>query len=190
MKRQRHFLAALAASTILAAPVWAASGGHGAEHGIPWATLLFSTINICIFLFLMSRTLVPFLRRTAQERHDRIVAELGEAAAVRAEAQQIKEEWERRLAALGGTLEKMRADAEADAKRERDRILAGAEVAATRIRRDAQQAADAELRLLRVQLRDELTQQAIRLAEDTVRREWNAADQQRFVGEFLQQVQP
>jgi len=177
-------------TAVLAAPALAASGGHGEAHGIPWATLLFSTINICIFLVLMSRTLVPALRRAAQERHDRIVADLGEAAAVRAEAQALKEEWERRLAALDGTLEQMRADAAVDAKRERERILHNAELSAARILRDAQQTADAELRQLRAQLRAELTAQAIRLAEETVRREWNAADQERFVGEFLQQVQP
>ncbi len=183
-------LLSIAALALAATPVWAAGGGHGEHHGVPWATLFFSTVNIVIFLVLMSRTLVPALRRMAQERHDRIVAELGEAAAVRAEAQALKEEWERRLAALDGTLAQMRTDAEADAKRERDRILAAAEATAARIRRDAQQAAESELRQLKAQLRGELTQQAIRLAENTVRAQWTPADQQRFVGEFLQQVQP
>jgi F-type H+-transporting ATPase subunit b len=83
----------------------------------------------------------------------------------------------------------MRAQAREDAERERDRILAAARTAAEAIRKDAERVAAYEVRRTQQLLRAELVRQAVRLAEDAARSQWSAADQQRFIADFLKQVE-
>jgi len=172
---------------VTAATAHAAGGGH--HEGIPWLTLLFSTINVIIFIFVMRRFALPVVQEFVKERHARILGDLSAADDARTDALRIKAEWEQRLAHLEESIAGMREQAKQDAQRERDRILADARKTAERIQRDAEQSAAAELRQLRATLRVELTRQAMQLAEKNVRERWTDADQQRFVADFLEQVQ-
>jgi len=184
MRLAASVLIALALS--LTASTAFAAAGH--DEGFPFATLLFSTINVILFVLLLRRVALPAIRNWAQERHDRILRDLEAAADARAAADKLKAEWEARIAGLDAMIEGMRAQAKRDAEIERDRILVDAQRTAERIQRDAEQAATAELRELQAQLRSELTSRAIQLAQDTVRREWTDADQTRFVADFVKQV--
>ena len=183
-------LAVALLALLVAASAHAAGGGGHHDEGIPWLTLLFSTINVVLFILVLRRYAWPIVRNWVQERHDRIVRDLNAADEARAEALKIKAEWEKRLADLEGSIEKMREQARQDAERERERILEEARRTAARLERDAEQAAAAEIRQLRAQLRAELTASAIRLAEQSARAQWTEADQERFVADFLEQVQP
>ena len=169
-------LARILAIVAVASPALAAGGGH--HDGIPWLTLGFSTFNVILFLLVMRRFALPVVRDFVRDRHARILRDLNAADEARTEALRLKAEWEQRLAHLE------------DAERERARILADAQRTAERIQRDAEQAAAAELRQIRAELRAELARQAMQQAEKTVRERWTDADQQRFVADFLKQVQP
>jgi len=167
----------------------ASEEAHGHEaHGIPWGSLLFSAINLAIFLWVLGRFVMPAVRGWVAQRRDDVLNELKAAAAAKEEALRLKAEWEARLAALEGTMAEMRAEAQRDAERERERILAAARAAADTIRKDAERAAAYEIRRTQQQLRAELVHQAVRLAEDATRAQWTAADQQRFIADFLKQV--
>jgi len=170
-----------------AATAHAAAGGHH-DEGIPWLTLLFSTINLVLFVLLLRRFAMPSVRAWVQDRHDRILRDLTVADEARAAATRLKAEWEQRLADLEGQVATMHENARQDAERERDRILAEAQKTAQRIMRDAEQSAAAEIRQLRVALRAELAIHAVKLAEESARQQWTSDDQQRFVTDFLQQV--
>ena len=173
-------LARILAVVAIASPALAAGGGH--HEGIPWLTLGFSTFNVILSL--------PVVRDFVRDRHARILRDLNAADEARAEALRLKAEWEQRLAHLEESIAGMRDQARQDAERERERILADARRTAERIQRDAEQAAAAELRQIRAELRVELARQAMQQAEKTVRERWTDADQQRFVADFLKQVQP
>ena len=162
--------------------------GHGEHHGIPWSSLLFSAINLAIFIWVLARFAMPAVRQFVQDRRTRVVNDLAEAAAAKAGAERLRAEWETRLADLERTTAELRAQARQDAERERERILAAARAAADTIRKDAERAAAYEVRRTQQQLRAELVRQAIRLAEDATRAQWTAADQRRFVADFLKQV--
>ena len=85
----------------------------------------------------------------------------------------------------------MRAQARQDAERERERILAAARKTAETIRRDAERAAAYEVRRTQELLRAELVRQALRARRRRKpARSWTAADQERFIADFLKQVQP
>ena len=179
-----------AAAFALQAPLALASEpSHGHEPGvIPWSSLLFSAINLAIFVWLLARFVMPAVRQWVRDRRDLVVNDLRDAAAATVEAERLKAEWEARLAALQDTTAELRAQAQRDAERERERILAAARAAADAIRKDAERAAAYELRRTQAQLRAELVRQAISLAEEATRAQWTAADQQRFITDFLKQV--
>ena len=185
----RRLPTAMLIVTALARVALASEETHHHEAGIPWGTLALSTINLLIFLWVLGRFVMPTVRNWVRERRVRIVNELDDAARLKAEALQLKTEWEGRLAHLEQTIGEMRTQARQDAERERERILAAAQKTAETIRRDAERAAAYEVRRTQEQLRAELVRQALRAAEEQARSHWNAADQERFVAEFLKQVQ-
>jgi F-type H+-transporting ATPase subunit b len=187
----RRAVIAVSAMAILSTPAaWAAEEG-AAHHGggFEISPLLFSTINLFIFLWVLARFVLPPIRTWVAERRTRVMRELEEAAAAKAEAVKLRTEWEQRLAAFTKTVEDMRIQARRDAEQDRDRILEAARKTAETIRRDAERAAAYEIRRTQQLLRAELVRQAVRLAEETTRAQWSAVDQQRFVAEFLKQVQ-
>lgn len=166
-------------------------GGHDEHHaaGIPWLTLAFTTFNFLLFSFLIARYVAPTVRSWVRERHERIVRDLEAAATAKAEALKLRDEWQARIGQLGSTIEDMRAQARADAERERERILAAAQKAAEAILRDAERTATYQLRRTEEELRAELAKAALQQAEAQVRAKWTAEDQMRFVADFLSQVQ-
>jgi F-type H+-transporting ATPase subunit b len=167
----------------------ASEEAHGHEAGgIPWGSLLFSAINLAIFIWVLARFVMPAVRQWVHQRRDQIVNDLADAAAAKAAAERLRAEWEARLADLERTTAELRAQAQQDAERERERILAAARAAADAIRKDAERAAAYEIRRTQQQLRAELVRQAVSLAEDATRAQWTAADQQRFIADFLKQV--
>jgi F-type H+-transporting ATPase subunit b len=139
-------------------------------------------------LFILGRYAGPPIRQWVRDRRNRIVAELEEAAAARGEALRLKAEWEGKVAKLDETTKQMREQARQDTERERERILADAHRVAETIQRDAERTIAAELRRMHTELRAEVVRDAVKLAEAEVRKEWSAADQRRFVSDFVKQV--
>ena len=173
-------------------PAWAAEEAeHVAEHeaqGIPWSSLIFSTINFAIFIGVLARFVWPPVKSWLRERHDKVVAELEAAAAAKAEAEQMQAQWRQRLAQLESEIAALREQARKDIDIERERILAAANKTADTIRRDAERAAAAEVRRAQQELRQLLVKEAVRFAAESAKKGWNAEDQQRSIEEFLRQV--
>ena len=161
---------------------------HGAT-GIPWTKLIFSTINLAIFLFIVARMIGKAnLPEWFAARRRRIADALAEAERARHEAEALRAEWQRRLDSLGAELEAMLAQARVDIAAERDQILAAARKSAEAIHRDAQRTAESEIRSAQEALRAEVAAQALAIAERLAPQRLTPADQQRFVTEFVAEV--
>lgn len=187
--RRASWLAIVCLFTFAATAALGVEDAHGHGHGgIPWAKLLFSSVNLGIFVAILARFVFPQVRCWVRDRRERVVKELEEAAAAKTEAERLRAEWEKRLEQFEREAEEMREQMKRDAQRERERIVAEAERTADGIRRDAERAAAYELRRAEEQLRARLVDQAIGLAEQEARERWTAADQDRFVADFVQQV--
>jgi len=180
----------LTVACTLLVPIAAAASEEAHAHGGESALtpLLFSTINLAIFVAVLGRYVYPPVRDWVRERRTRVLQALHDAAAAKAEAETLRAQWEARLADVERAVEEMRTQAQQDAERERQRILEAAHRRAEAIRKDAERAAAYEVRRTQQQLRAELVRQAVRMAEEAARAQWSAADQQRFVAEFLKQV--
>jgi len=167
-----------------------AAHGQAHETASPLWPLLFSTINLLIFVWILARYVMPPVREWVHNRRNQVVQALEQAAAAKAEALRLHEEWELRLAQFSRVVEEIQAQARRDAERERAHILETAHKTAEAIRRDAELAAAYELRRTQEQVRADLVRQAVRLAEQAARTQLTADDHQRFVAEFLKQVEP
>jgi F-type H+-transporting ATPase subunit b len=186
---QRHLFAA-AVLLLQPALVFASeAGGHSEHAGMPTPlklTLMF--INLGLFVMLMRSVALPGIRRWIAERRDMVVDALEKAARAKREAETLQAEWKQRLANLDAELEQLRTQARAEIAAEREAILHSARALAENITRDAQRAAEQELRSARDLLRGEVARQAYELAAGQAPQRLTAADQRRFVDEFLQQV--
>ncbi len=183
---RRFLLVAL----LLLAPAALASEEAAGHGGGALAPLFFSSVNLAIFIWILARYAFPAVRDRVRERRSHVLRALEEAARARAEAEALRAQWATRMEQLEPTIEEMRTQARLDAERERERILAAAQKMAESIRRDAERAAAYEVRRTQQALRAELVRQAVLLTEEAARTQWSAADQQRFVAEFLKQVGP
>lgn len=156
--------------------------------GVPWGKILFSLVNFSIFLYILRRGLWPAIRNWMIERRDHVRNALDKADRARREAETLQAEWQRRLDALGAELESMLQQARADIAVERDQILAAARRTAETIQRDAERTAENELRQARELLRAEVAKQALAIATRLAPERLSAADQARFVDEFVSGV--
>jgi F-type H+-transporting ATPase subunit b len=186
MKRVLAFLVTLAPPT---AALAAAVEEHSEARGVPWTKLALSTINLCIFLYIVRRTAWPTLRNWVAERRATIAGSLAQAERAKRDAEALRAEWQRRLDRLGSELESMLQQARADIAIERDQILAGARTTAEAIQRDARRTAASEIRSAQEALRAELAAHALAVAERLAPQQLTPADQQRFVGEFVERIE-
>jgi F-type H+-transporting ATPase subunit b len=173
---------------LLPLAVLASEDAHHGHGGIPWGTLLFNLVNFSLLCWIFARFGLPLIRDYASSRRARIVEELQAASKARAEAEQLKAHWESRLAGLDQEISQIRQQAAADTAREREQILATARRTAETIRNDARRAAAQEVRRAEAELRETVAREATTVAAQLMRERLTAADQERFIREFLGRV--
>ncbi len=167
----------------------ASEAGHGEHTGLSTPVkLAIMTFNLVLFALLLRKTALPGMRRWVGDRRALVVDALEKAARAKRDAEKLQTEWKQRLANLDAELEQLRSQARADIASEREEILRAARSLADNIARDAQRAAEQELRNARDALRSEVAKQAHALATTLAPQRLTAADQRRFLDEFLQQV--
>ncbi|HKA15354.1 MAG TPA: ATP synthase F0 subunit B [Myxococcota bacterium] len=172
----------------LGAVLWiaavAAAPAQAAEEG----GLLFPWINFGLLL----AVLFYFTRKPIQaffgDRRAAIRKELDEAAGLERRAHQRYAQWQRRLVDLERELAEIRAGAQQRAEAERASLLADARAAAERIRADAANAVEHELRRARAHLREEASQLAIELASGILRERVTDQDRDRLIDEFIERI--
>jgi F-type H+-transporting ATPase subunit b len=170
---------------LIALPAGAESEGHGG--GL--RDLLFSALNLVLLL----GVLIYFARKPVadffEDRRKRIQGDLESAKKEGAEAEARYAKWQRRLLDLEGELAEIRETARARAEAERAQILADAAAGAERIKRDALETVDQELRRARAQLRREAADLAVELATERLRSQVSSDDQDRLLDEFVSAIE-
>jgi F-type H+-transporting ATPase subunit b len=181
----------VAAGLIVAWPLLALGAeGHGDDHhGMSTPLkLTVMTINLAIFLFLLRATAWPMMKEWVAARRRSVVEALEKAAIVTREAEALKQQWSDRLASLDREIDEMRAQARTQIEAEREQILEATRKVSEGIRRDAERAAEQELRNAQERLRAEVAAQAYQLACKAAPPLLGTGEQRRFVDEFIEQV--
>jgi F-type H+-transporting ATPase subunit b len=183
---QRLLTAVVPILTVLAPALARAAEEH--EGPPDWRLLGLAMLNSGLLVILLLRfTRKPIndflfarregIRRSLHEAEERLAAAQRELATLRARVQNMDRE-----------AREIRELAQQQAQGERERMAQRASDAVERIRQDAERVSAREIERARQSLREEAAELAVRMADELLRRNLNAADDQRLVNEFVERV--
>lgn len=147
--------------------------------------ILFALINFAIFFGLLIKFAGPKLGVYLRTRHEAVKGQLEEAARLRAEARAKLDDYNQRIAAVDGEVNKLLAEVRADAEAEREMILDQARSQAEAMKKDAQRRIEAEIARARLMLEREVASAAVAAAETILRERTTGDDQARMFGNFV-----
>jgi F-type H+-transporting ATPase subunit b len=175
---------------VFAAAAWAASegGGHGGGLISLDKSLIIQGINFFILLFLLQKLLYKPLLAKMSERTEAIRKSLDEAQKARAEAAKQQQENAERLRAAHAEAAAIRTAALKEAADEQRKLVDAARAEATRLVESARAQMEADIRRAREELRREVSDLAINVAEKLIRKSLDDADHRRIVAEALSQL--
>ncbi len=182
----RRLRPALLAAGLALAPalVWAAEGGGRS----PTYDLVMKFVNF----FILAGVLFYFLRKPVTQgladRRTSIKKELDEALKAKEAAEAKYQEYKAKVANLTAEIRQLQADFKAEGERQRARIVADAEKAAETIRRQAEAAATNEGKRAADELRTEVAELAVRLAEEVLAKAYTPEDQKKAVDLTIQNI--
>lgn len=185
----RGWLACAIVSLLLVLPAVAVAAESGGDHGGGLISidrsLIVQFINFFILLFILQRLLYkPFLAKM-QERTAAIKASLDQAQAARAEAVRQQEENESKLRAAYAEAASIREQALKEAAEESRRHIESAQTQARKLVDDTKAQLDGEIRRARDELRREVSDLAVAVAEKLVHRTLREDDHRRIVTEAI-----
>jgi F-type H+-transporting ATPase subunit b len=145
-------------------------------------------INTAILFWLLGRYGRRPVALALKKRKQTIMTGMEDAARMRKEARLQLKGYEKKLADIDQEIERLQSEMRAAGQAERARILAEAKEKHARMERDARTLVEQELKAAREALLAETVRAAIRSAEERLRRDVTAADQQRLAEEYLANV--
>jgi F-type H+-transporting ATPase subunit b len=150
-----------------------------------WNELIWGTIAFLILLFIMYRTVFPSVNKALADRRANIEGKLEQAERERNEAQELLEQYRRRLRDAEDETQRILDEARANAERVRRDLLARAEADAGRELERARQAIRAERDQAIRQLRNEVGTLAVELATRVVGDSLDRDRQLRLIDEYI-----
>jgi F-type H+-transporting ATPase subunit b len=183
-----------AVTLVVLAPGLAAAASEGGEHGgglINFdSSLIVQIVNFLLLLLILQRLLYRPLMAKMEERTAAIKRSLDEAQAARAEAARQQEENEARFRAAHAEAAAIRAQALKEAGEEQRRLVEAARLESQRLLDGAKAQLDADIRRAREELRREVSDLAIRVSEQLVRRSLRDEDHRRIVDDAIARIGP
>jgi F-type H+-transporting ATPase subunit b len=169
-----------------------AGGEHaGGEHESPTIkglSLVAQFFNFGLLVVILIKFGGRAVNRALEARHQQIKSDLASAAEARAAAQGRFEHQEKRLAALETEIASIVANIKQEAEAEKVRLIALAEDRARRIREESEFIIEQQVKQAEEDLRREIAAAAVALAEQIIRNQMGANDQQRLIDTFVGDV--
>jgi F-type H+-transporting ATPase subunit b len=150
--------------------------------------LALQLLNFGVLLAILIKFGGSAINKALATRHEQLKAEVAAASEARAQAEARLRKQEERLGGLEREIAAMRAGIKAEAEVEKAQLIAAAEDRARRIREETAFVVDQQVKEAQVALRREVADNALRIAEETLRRAVNAEDQRRMVEGFMSEV--
>lgn len=177
-------------AAVFASLAWAAAEGGGQGGGLISLdkSLIIQGINFLILLFLLQKILYKPLLGKMNERTEAIRKSLEEAQQARAEAAKQQQENAERLRAAHAEAAAIRTAALKEAAEEQRKLVEAARAEATRLVESARAQMETDIRRAREELRREVSDLAIAVAEKLTRKSLDDADHRRIVAEAVSQL--
>jgi F-type H+-transporting ATPase subunit b len=171
--------------------VAAKEGGHEEVvpepeiHGWKLAAQLF---NFAALAFILIKFGGPAVSKALTARHQQLKADLAAAAEAKAAAEKRLAVQEKRLSSLEQEIAGIRAGIKHEAEAEKARLIELAEERARRIQEETKFLLDQQVKQAEADLRREAARMAVDMAEQMVKRSFDASDQKRLVDGFVGDV--
>jgi F-type H+-transporting ATPase subunit b len=175
---------------VLAGPVLAASEGEHGGGGLISLdkSLIIQLLNFLILLAILYRLLYKPLLAKLEERSAAIKTSLEAAEAARAAAAKQQEENAERLRAAYAEAQSIRATALKEAADEQRKLVEAAQREARQLVESAKAQTDADIRRAREELRREVSEIAIAVAEKLVRKSLRDEEHRRIVDDAIGRI--
>jgi F-type H+-transporting ATPase subunit b len=161
-------------------------GGHGGGlSGLLWPIVNFAVLAGILYRYGRQPVTEYFATRKAQVRKD-----LVEAAELKSAATAQLAELEKKMQALPGELEALRTRGAAEIAAEEQRIAAAAAAERTRLLEQTRREIELQVRVAKRDLVEHAADLAVQIAGQRIERDITAADQERLVRRYLDQVKP
>ena len=149
---------------------------------------IWEVLNFLILAFLVFKLLKDPAKNFFQGRAEMFREKIAEAEGDSLEAERELKEVEGRFEMLDEEIQRLQQTITEQGERKRDKIISDAQQTAEYMLEKAKIESDMMIREARLKLRREVTDEAVRLAEESIKKEIGREDQERLVDEYLQNL--
>ena len=150
--------------------------------------ILISLINLLIIYRILKKFLFKPVQKVMNERQAQVDRIYGDANQSRAQAEQMKQEYEQRLASAREEADGLVKNAVQSAQKRSDQMVSEASAQASRIKQKADEEIAQQKKKMLQDVRDEISDLAVEIASKVVEREISPRDYDGFVDEFIRNV--
>jgi len=163
-------------------------GGHGESSFDKGKDLIWRIMNFTVLagglIFLLRKPLAQALEARRQGIRD----QLDDLEKQKADAEKQLAEYKARLARLGQEVEKIMAEYIKDGEVAKAKIIEEAKAVAEKLQEQAKKNIEHEFQKARQELKAEMVEQAVTMAEALIKKKIKDKDQERIIGEYLTKV--
>ena len=150
--------------------------------------ILISLINLLIIYRILKKFLFKPVQKVMNERQAQVDRIYGDANQSKAQAEQMKQEYEQRLASAREEADGLVKNAVQTAQKRSDQMVSEASAQASRIKQKADEEIAQQKKKMLQDVRDEISDLAVEIASKVVEREISPRDYDGFVDEFIRNV--
>ncbi len=150
--------------------------------------ILISLINLLIIYRILKKFLFKPVQKVMNERQAQVDRIYGDANQSKAQAEQMKQEYEQKLASAREEADGLVRNAVQTAQKRSDQMVSEASAQASRIKQKADEEIAQQKKKMLQDVRDEISDLAVEIASKVVEREISPRDYDGFVDEFIRNV--
>lgn len=150
--------------------------------------ILISLINLLIIYRILKKFLFKPVQKVMNERQAQVDRIYGDANQSKAQAEQMKQEYEQKLASAREEADGLVKNAVQTAQKRSDQMVSEASAQASRIKQKADEEIAQQKKKMLQDVRDEISDLAVEIASKVVEREISPRDYDGFVDEFIRNV--
>lgn len=169
-------------------------GGHevSEETGISpeqWKNLLWWTVNFLLLVAILYKFVKDPVVNIFRSRREAILNEYEDLMAKKREAEKRYAELQEKLKGLEAEAKRLMEAFREQGEREKERIIAEARENAERIKQQAEFYIQQEVNRVKAELRKEVAEMAVKMAEELIRKNITIEDHKRLFDEFIEKVE-
>ena len=173
---------------LCAVSVAMASGEAHHDAGALWKDFIFRSINFIVLVGALGYFVFTPIKNALIGRSKKVAADLEEAKEARLSAEAKYQEICLKLQNAQEEIENLRAVLEKEGIEERDKIVSQGNQLCGKIQKDADKWAAIEVENARTELRREMSQLAISLASEMIKKNIDSEDQEKLVSNYLKAI--